>query len=1275
MAIWDDIIDWIGGAISGTINFVTDFIGTLGEELAQFFTSAMNLFGDLANEITGFVTDLVQDLQEGLAELMLSGILHVMNDADGDPQERADRIVEIAESFGFSVTERERDHLVAVFSGEDPALLQEPRNFETGDLLYSEDFGWGGILIYILDLIPYIDFKDNDLSQSSTADVVDDSSGLYGWLIANRKLEVAQNEFGTLNLGATDGQEHLTWGAVINFDMTEIGEWHSSNKLLQILHGNQLLATYQLNPDVTTSSVYPLDPGAVQIDTISTSGTGASVINEYEVSIRVPGALYQDDNLSLKFWNPLDGNASKVMIIDDVNIYEALKPSLSPDGPVKDWTTNLQNVAIEAELGYAFNSFESWSVFETVLNSELSEFRDSFEQIKNSLSNANANIGSSDPGSTGLDDLSNYNLYLVADRLLLAMESYSSERNNSGYGFDQISSAMWGTLNRQANLNEMDAFLKSQAALLISGNSAGFLGGLSGVIGAFAGASSQNPLNPWSVATGLLGALSNVLSGIKNVRDLLKIGTSALEPSSIAELDDLLGAIDSSAGDGFAPALVALTDELERRENPVLSAYASALATTYAETASLALRMTLNLYAADFLHGSVIAQRNDIDPAFLTLRNLDADGFQFDVDTSGLNVTQLSRGGVEVPVVFGEVVIKPGTLGIGFDEITYSVDTAIEYEGQLDFYTTFDSLDPNKIIRWFSNKSSDLRSTPPSANLVQNSIVEETLGDAVFEKHDMSNALLLDVLEGGDATDDLFEFDSWNRDGRQEAHGFGGDDVYVIDERDGKAAIRSDGAGEGYDQIIFRDLNVEDVTVEEVTVYGGFDPVTAGKLSDSGGTNANDIRAVDLVTLANGNLIMLTAERNSSDEGLASFRIYNNPDSSSYGQIIGGRIDQEQARYEGDGYRDIEDLAAVTLANGSTFVYSADPEGNAIGITRVNADGSLDDLRELRDGSSNNLFDDVQELEIAQVGSRNFLVSLGGGSDGGINDALVVHQINNDGSLSQRDIERDGSGWGENYLNNGNPTDASLLETFTDSRGNTFVVAGGSENGLSLWTMNASGGLSFQNARGDDQAGGYDRDPQGNLLSRDEISPSGTGLWGVDAGAFAEIDGEVYLFVGGRDNAIVTFRVDNDVRNDGTFDLTLVGQVIDPLQSISSMAFMHTDDGARLAVGGESSGLRFFDVAVNADGTVNVELSKTLEEGDNTEFADSEALAFEAGILVSASDDDDGVAIIDTGLYANPVSSGLRVTSQGGLDLLIDAEIEQFVFADGQVVNASDFLL
>ena len=64
-------------------------------------------------------------------------------------------------------------------------------------------------------------------------------------------------------------------------------------------------------------------------------------------------------------------------------------------------------------------------------------------------------------------------------------------------------------------------------------------------------------------------------------------------------------------------------------------------------------------------------------------------------------------------------------------------------------------------------------------------------------------------------------------------------------------------------------------------------PVNTDNLQDSGGINAFRAYTTELVTLANGDLVMISSERHSPDPGIASYKIDNTPGSPTYGQIIG----------------------------------------------------------------------------------------------------------------------------------------------------------------------------------------------------------------------------------------------------------------------------------------------------------------------------------------------------------------------------------------------------
>ena len=407
--------------------------------------------------------------------------------------------------------------------------------------------------------------------------------------------------------------------------------------------------------------------------------------------------------------------------------------------------------------------------------------------------------------------------------------------------------------------------------------------------------------------------------------------------------------------------------------------------------------------------------------------------------------------------------------------------------------------------------------------------------------------------------------------------------------------------------------------------FGRLNPRNTDNLDDAGGIETNNTYATELVTLANGRLIMVSSERGTATDGISTYEIDNDPTSATYGQIIGTRPelsghDDLGAKIDSIGgeigqkvgYGEIADLASVTLANGRTFVYTADFEKDAIGVAEINPNGTLTERSVVQNTAT---LDGMKELSIANVGGTNYLIGLSTGHS----DNLVVFEIESDGTLRQTDIKGDGSNAGENYLNGGGHFDnASTLTSFTNRNGQTFVLAGGDDDGISLWTLNANGDLTLEATRDnrDVRNGGDD------FLTSDHD----VGLHDVNVAKFVEIGGATYVFAGGQDDEIVTFRIDQ--AGNGDFSLNLVGQTGNIIHDISSMGVLPTGE---LVVGGEQQGLRFYAISVNGNGTVSLnETAFVRDEGEPlAELWDSEDIDIEGGIMVSASDADSGIAVLD----------------------------------------------
>ena len=278
--------------------------------------------------------------------------------------------------------------------------------------------------------------------------------------------------------------------------------------------------------------------------------------------------------------------------------------------------------------------------------------------------------------------------------------------------------------------------------------------------------------------------------------------------------------------------------------------------------------------------------------------------------------------------------------------------------------------------------------------------------------------------------------------------------------------------------------------------------------------------------------------------------------------------------------------------------------------------------------ASSRRLDDVKEVEIVEVGGQSFLVALAPGSS----DTLTAYRINSDGSLTATDTVIDRSGSGENFLDGGGSSlgEATTLSAFTNSSGQTYLLSGTDDagGGVALWTLNSNGQITLRDTRAHREL-----TAAGDYFATDDNE---LGMDRPHASAFTEIDGETYVFVGGADQEITAFRVDPTGANQVRLSLVQHSDNV-VTGDISSMAILPTGE---LVVGGEAvgsegtedrQGLIFYNISVINDGSLGLaQIERVMDENDpNAELFDSEDIDVEGGILVSASDNDNGVAVID----------------------------------------------
>ena len=199
---------------------------------------------------------------------------------------------------------------------------------------------------------------------------------------------------------------------------------------------------------------------------------------------------------------------------------------------------------------------------------------------------------------------------------------------------------------------------------------------------------------------------------------------------------------------------------------------------------------------------------------------------------------------------------------------------------------------------------------------------------------DRIDAKYIDGTGDGTAGDDVIKAGSSDANGDQVDAG-----ANTIVGDDGADYIEAAGGDDTVTGGIGNDTIYGDMA--DGSVYGELNLTNTDNVQDAGGTETWNTRAVELVTLANGDLILITSERTTITDGIATYQIDNDPSSATYGQVIGGQLDTITEATNPVGYNDVEALAAVTLSNGSTYVYSAAEFNDSIGVAQLSIGGRV----------------------------------------------------------------------------------------------------------------------------------------------------------------------------------------------------------------------------------------------------------------------------------------------------------------------------------------------
>ncbi|MGB0505549.1 MAG: Hint domain-containing protein [Pikeienuella sp.] len=237
------------------------------------------------------------------------------------------------------------------------------------------------------------------------------------------------------------------------------------------------------------------------------------------------------------------------------------------------------------------------------------------------------------------------------------------------------------------------------------------------------------------------------------------------------------------------------------------------------------------------------------------------------------------------------------------------------------------------------------------------------------------------------------------------------------------------------------------------------------------------------------------------------------------------------------------------VVDGETFVFAAGND-DGISVFRLESDNTLTSIFDIND--NNSLFlNNVRELEFVEIGGNPILVV------GSLEDAISTFSVDTDGTLVELDqLEDDGS----LLLNN------VLGMTTVDVGGTLFAVTTNSQGGgasanegISTFSIDSNGiittedqidalsiaGLELDSARDVESivvdgttfviAGGLDDglsvfsiDSSGTLTNEFNVADDATLLLDTVRGiATATVDGSAYVYAAGNDGGISVFEIDN----------------------------------------------------------------------------------------------------------------------------------------------------
>ncbi|MCB1367201.1 MAG: Hint domain-containing protein [Rhodobacteraceae bacterium] len=381
-------------------------------------------------------------------------------------------------------------------------------------------------------------------------------------------------------------------------------------------------------------------------------------------------------------------------------------------------------------------------------------------------------------------------------------------------------------------------------------------------------------------------------------------------------------------------------------------------------------------------------------------------------------------------------------------------------------------------------------------------------------------------------------------------------------------------------------------------------------VSDSG-----TLELLNLRTIATGNVggnTLVFAGGN--DDGISVFQLADDGTLTSLFDL------DDDSALELDNLRELQ----FVEVGGNPILIAA---GNDDGLSTfsVASDGTLTLLDEIEDDASL-LLNNVDALTTISVGGNTFVIT--GNAHTAAQEGVSVFSLGSDGSLTHVDQVTEDSDPSNLELNN------LRAVVGAESGGTSYIIAGGDDDGLSVFSIDSSGNLTNVFNIAD----GTSPDLGGEDLELNNL----TALAAVSTG------GNTYVYAGGEDDGVSVFTLNGDGSLTHIFDYEDGGAL--QLTNLRSLEIATSQSGQNyLFVVGDDDALQAYSIA--ADGSLT--LVQTYDDDGNTEINNAEDVAFvlvDGRMMAIAGGDEDGISAFNVPCF----TPGTRILTPQGDRLVED---------------------